>query len=93
MLQKRHAEIRRYYGMTFQQYTALLESQGGGCAICGIKPNPKRRMPVDHSHKTGKNRGILCDRHNVALSWLESAEFPALKAYLAKWEAEHNTPS
>ena len=37
----------------------MLASQGGGCAICGNLPK-KSKFAVDHDHKTGLIRGILC---------------------------------
>jgi hypothetical protein len=48
--------------LTDEQYAAKLESQGGGCAICGRKPKPdsKRRYCLDHNHDTGRKRGLLC---------------------------------
>jgi hypothetical protein len=51
-------------------FDAIVSSQGGGCAICSIKPEdgkPKTRMVVDHCHKTNKVRGILCDLCNTAI--------------------------
>jgi hypothetical protein len=65
-------------GMWDDEYTALLESQGGGCAICGNPPKT-RRLSVDHDHKTGAVRGLLCFRCNRALptyatvEWLDAA--------------------
>lgn len=45
--------------MTVLQYKTMLEQQGGVCRICG-KPEQKRRLAVDHDHKTGRVRGLLC---------------------------------
>ena len=60
-------------------YDALLEFQGGGCAICGKPPNPERRHALDHDHKTMLLRGILCTVCNRRLTsrltadWLRKA--------------------
>jgi hypothetical protein len=43
-----------------------LARQGDGCAICGKKPR-KRYLAVDHDHRTGKVRGLLCFFCNSAL--------------------------
>lgn len=61
------------YGLTHAQYLALLEKQGGGCAICGITPEELGVdfLPVDHNHQTGEVRGLLCDDCNVALGRLK----------------------
>ena len=71
---RRAAEL----GVTDEQYEALLAAQHGVCAICGNPPKT-RRLHVDHNHRTGKVRGLLCFRCNRALptyatsEWLESA--------------------
>lgn len=62
----RDHEMRRRRGMDIAQYDALLEAQGGGCAICGLA-DPNFRLAIDHDHMTGQNRGLLCSKHNRAL--------------------------
>ena len=44
-------------------YDAMLAAQGGVCAICGNPPKT-RRLHIDHDHKTGKVRGLLCFQCN-----------------------------
>ena len=51
------------YGITPEEYEALLEYQGGVCAICLQRPVTKR-LAVDHNHRTGAVRGLLCSRCN-----------------------------
>jgi len=46
-------------GVTPDEYERLLAAQGGGCAICGNPPKT-RRLDVDHDHRTGEIRGLLC---------------------------------
>lgn len=43
--------LQQKYGITLVEYNDILEKQGGGCAICGKKPNPERRLHTDHDHK------------------------------------------
>jgi hypothetical protein len=68
---ERRARIRLLcrYGLTGEQYDALLAAQSGGCAICsttaGTKSNPT--LHVDHDHRTGKVRGLLCQNCNTAI--------------------------
>lgn len=65
--QQRKYRLKRKFGLTVEEYDELLVIQGGVCAICK-KPNPKDTfMPVDHDHKTGSVRGILCDTCNQAI--------------------------
>jgi hypothetical protein len=57
---KRH--IKSKYGLTYEELVLLAEKQGNSCKICHTKfPTLKSRMVhVDHDHKTGRVRGILC---------------------------------
>lgn len=57
-------ELRRRYGITVEQYEAMLRSQRFRCAIC------QRRdvaLVVDHCHKTKRVRGLLCNNCNHAI--------------------------
>ncbi len=54
--------------ITPEQYLDMMNTQGGRCAICGVSFGDQgTRAMVDHDHKTGKMRGILCYGCNVAL--------------------------
>lgn len=74
MLSPRDRYLLERYGITQADYERILAAQGGGCAICRKKrarptkknPNPPH-LPVDHDHKTGAIRGILCKRCNERL--------------------------
>lgn len=61
------ADLRRRFGISLDDYHALLDNQGGGCAICGNVDPYFKHMAVDHCHDTGKVRGILCCACNRAL--------------------------
>jgi Recombination endonuclease VII len=56
---------------------SLLWEQSGNCAICDIKlrgevtASGRNKARVDHDHKTGKVRGILCPRCSQLLGWYE----------------------
>jgi hypothetical protein len=66
----RDAYLKRKYGITEEYYEGLLEFQGGRCWICGYTPGEgKRKLAVDHDHKTGSVRGLLCHRCNRGLAW------------------------
>lgn len=66
---------RYRYGLTVEQVDAMIEEQGGLCAIC-LSPETKmdprtkqaRRLSVDHDHRTGLPRRMLCQRCNWLLS-------------------------
>jgi hypothetical protein len=55
----RDLRLQRIYGITSDQYEAMLAYQGGVCWICGNPPK-KTRLHVDHDHKSGLVRGLLC---------------------------------
>ena len=57
------AHIQRTYGISGDEYLELKRSQGGLCAICGPWTGRNGRyvsLSVDHNHKTGEVRGLLC---------------------------------
>lgn len=74
--------LRKQYGITIEEYERMLVVQEYLCAICGKKGS----LNIDHDHKTGKVRALLCGRCNPALgSFMDSLEI-LLKAveYLKK---------
>ena len=66
--QQRASNIRRY-GLTVAEYNRLLLEQQNVCFICK-KTNKQKMLGVDHDHKTGQVRGLLCDLCNRALGLL-----------------------
>ena len=66
---KREQHLKRRYNITLEEYSQILDSQGGCCATCGTKEPGGRwkSFAVDHDHKTGKVRGMLCKSCNIAL--------------------------
>lgn len=46
----------------------MLEAQNHRCAICGgERTGPGTRLHIDHCHKTGKVRGLLCSKCNTVI--------------------------
>jgi hypothetical protein len=67
----RRSHLKRKFGLTVEEYDAMLARQGGGCGICGRPPRPDISLHVDHDHETGRIRGLLCFRCNNSLGDLD----------------------
>ena len=67
--QRRSAILRRY-GITIHEYKDMCASQNWVCAICGETPK-KRALHVDHDHKSGKVRRLLCMRCNSVIGYVK----------------------
>jgi len=83
------------YGVTQEQYEEMHQAQNGLCAICG-KPETYqwrgtvRRLAVDHDHKTGAARGLLCTSCNRGIGNLGDDPEMLKKAieYLLSYQTE-----
>ena len=64
--QRRH-RMRTAYGLTEDDWIALLQKQGGRCGMCGHLPSDARALVVDHDHGTGAVRELLCNNCNVII--------------------------
>lgn len=69
--QRKH--YRRTYGLTLHQLDDMIAKQHGVCLICGKPPERARykKLQVDHCHRTGRIRGLLCYPCNVFVGHLE----------------------
>jgi hypothetical protein len=59
------------YGLDAEAYEKLFEKQKGLCALCESNPGPGK-LVVDHDHKTGRVRGLLCRPCNLAIAKAEA---------------------
>jgi hypothetical protein len=60
------------YGITSAEYEQMFENAGRRCEICGCgRRNTERPLCVDHCHFTGKVRGLLCNKCNLAVGMLD----------------------
>ncbi len=84
-----HLKIK--YGITLEDYKELLKQQGGVCAICRKNENRKIKfLSVDHDHKTGEVRGLLCNYCNSTLGYSKDNIDRLLKCaeYLNKYKSK-----
>lgn len=68
-LSSRKNSLKHNYGMTLDQWNILFQKQNGACLIC---KRSDKKLTVDHDHKTGKVRGLLCNWCNTRLGWMEN---------------------
>ncbi len=84
----RKRTLMERYGITVDDYNMLLSKQKGLCDVCGNPETATRKsrsgtvrllqLSVDHNHKTGKVRGLLCSKCNLAIACLkENVEYMA----------------
>lgn len=64
---KRDAYLIKTYGISLAQFETLLSKQGFVCAVCLKSPKEGKNLCVDHDHKTGEIRGLLCNYCNRRL--------------------------
>lgn len=73
------------YGITPEDFYAKLKEQNNKCAICERDADEYTRIfSVDHNHKTGVNRGLVCDPCNYGLGFYEKHKEKYIK-YLEKY--------
>lgn len=82
----RDARLRRVFGLSAEEYEAMLAKQGGRCALCKRIPQKGRSLHIDHNHTTGLVRGLLCFRCNAGMGQFQDDIFRFADAivYLAR---------
>lgn len=74
----RNAYLKRQYGISLNDYNRILKNQNNCCAICKTKSSGtsnKQNFCVDHCHKTGTIRGLLCDNCNKVLGIIKDNNY------------------
>lgn len=84
---RRDNALRVKFGIGLDEWLTMYEAQGRVCAICKSQ-RTKRQLHVDHCHRTGKVRALLCGKCNAGIGYFdENAEW--LRA-AAEYVEEHN---
>ncbi len=89
----KNLDLYSKYGITIDKYEQMYEKQNGKCAICDApESDSKRCLHVDHDHKTGIIRNLLCTRCNSAMGLVgENLQIiQNMIDYLHKWENNNN---
>ena len=79
----RVAKLKSQYGLTPDELENMKKAQNYGCLLCG----KKKTLNVDHSHSTGKVRGLLCISCNTSIGKFEHD--PALLRRAADYIESH----
>jgi len=69
-------DLQRKYGISLLDYSQMFLAQNGKCAICGStdggnRDGEQKAFAVDHDHRTGKVRGLLCESCNQGIGKLK----------------------
>jgi hypothetical protein len=77
--QIRFYKLKYKYGITESEYEIIRKNQNNKCGICKIELD-EIKCCVDHDHKTGMVRGLLCDRCNTGIGRFEDDVYLLIKA-------------
>jgi len=90
---RRKGHLKRTFGLTLEDYDQMVAKQKNRCAICG-KPESRSikgavpRLGIDHNHKTGEIRELLCYSCNLALGYAN--DDPELLKRMIAYLEKHN---
>ena len=90
-LKRRNQLLMRKYGIDHDDYLKQLEFQGNKCFICHKSNTPGKYFHVDHCHKTGNIRGVLCHQCNWYLGLIDNDTkiLTRLNNYINNYEQVH----
>lgn len=77
--QERNRSLRKHFGISLAEYNIMKAQQKGLCAICNRLPMLKD-LAVDHDHKTGKVRALLCGTCNRGIGQFNDDPIRLIKA-------------
>lgn len=79
-IKEKSAHLKYQYGITIEQYNKMFIAQNGICAICEMpersissKSGNVKKLSVDHNHDTGEIRGLLCEKCNRGIGYLDES--------------------
>jgi hypothetical protein len=76
----------KLYGITIEDYEKMLVEHSYRCAICGIHQiDLEKSLNIDHDHKTGKIRGLLCIGCNLLVGRIEDLGLTDILKYFEKY--------
>jgi len=82
---RRKSYLKTTYGLSLEQFQQMLHEQNNVCKLCRKKVAWKKRngsFVIDHEHKSGRIRGLLCNSCNVMIGQLEKIGLEKISKYL-----------
>jgi len=79
----RNKKLIKRYGITIYQFEEMVAAVQGRCQICQLK----RKLHVDHDHRTGRIRGLLCGHCNRGIGCFQE-DPPTLRAAITYLEVQ-----
>lgn len=90
------SNLKRYYGLTKEDYAKMVAEHDGVCAICKRAETKRSKasgrplpLSVDHDHSNGALRGLLCGAHNSMLGY--AVDDPSILTSAIAYLAQHST--
>jgi hypothetical protein len=83
---------KKLYGISLRDYEQMLRDQRGVCAVCHqTNADPTKSLSIDHDHRTGRVRALLCQPCNMAIGLMKDSadRLRAAAAYLDQHEPSH----
>ena len=78
---RKNRKLIKEFGITLSEYLDMCKAQDGKCFICQLIPRGRRKVLfVDHDHKTGKVRGLLCYKCNMGLGYFKDSAISLRRA-------------
>jgi len=85
------ANMKYKYGISLEDFSKMISDQGNKCAICLKEMIGHKNRVVDHDHKNGKVRSLLCGRCNLGLGkFCDNADtLKSAADYVSRWKSTH----
>jgi hypothetical protein len=94
-IHQKRTVLKRKYNLSIDQFKNMVIAQNNSCAICNIKFKNERSTHVDHCHKTGVIRSLLCGQCNVLLGMAKESIniLKSAQKYLEKYNSKDGQKS
>lgn len=91
---RKEIDLKRAYGITLSDFAQMMKQQDDRCLICKTRFGPGKQLEpnIDHCHKTGKIRGILCGGCNRGIGYMQDNPV-ILRAAIRYLKAHQSEPT